>query len=45
LIISIGKIDNKSIDKRRKLNNSQVITIVIISAKYFSEIKHQPVVI
>jgi hypothetical protein len=29
------KIDNKSIDKRRKLSNSQVITTVIISAKYF----------
>lgn len=29
------KIDNKSIDKRRKLTNSQVITTVIVSAKYF----------
>jgi hypothetical protein len=28
------KIDNKSIYKRRKLSNSQVITTVIISAKY-----------
>ena len=29
------KIDNKSLDKRRKLTNSQIITIVIISSKYF----------
>ena len=29
------KIDNKSLDKRRKLTNSQMITIVIISSKYF----------
>jgi hypothetical protein len=29
------KLDNKSIDKRRKLSNSQVITTVVISAKYF----------
>ncbi len=29
------KIDNKPIDKRRKLSNSQVITTVILSAKYF----------
>lgn len=28
------KFDNKSIDKRRKLSNSQVITTVIIPAKY-----------
>ncbi|MEA5261078.1 IS982 family transposase [Arcicella aquatica] len=29
------KIDNNPIDKRRKLSNSQVITTVILSAKYF----------
>ena len=29
------KIDNKSLDKRRKLTNSQIITTVIISSKYF----------
>ena len=29
------KIDDKSLDKRRKLTNSQIITTVIISSKYF----------
>jgi Transposase DDE domain len=29
------KIDSQVIDKRRKLSNSQIMTIVIISAKYF----------
>lgn len=29
------KIDNEQIDKRRKLTNAQVITVVILSAKYF----------
>lgn len=29
------KVDNKAIDKRLKLTNSQVITTVIVSAKYF----------
>ncbi len=29
------KIDNKEPDKRRKLTNSQIITTVIVSAKYF----------
>ena len=31
------KIDDKSLDKRRKLTNSQIITTVIISSKYFYE--------
>lgn len=29
------KIDDKSLDKCRKLNNSQIITTVFISSKYF----------
>ena len=29
------KIDDKELDKRRKLTNSQVITTVILSGKYF----------
>lgn len=29
------QIDNKTLDKRRKLSNSEVITAVILSAKYF----------
>ena len=29
------KFDTKAIDKRRKLTNAQVITTVIVSAKYF----------
>lgn len=31
----LSRIDNKELDKRRKLSNSQVITTVIISGKYF----------
>lgn len=31
----LSKIDDKELDKRRKLSNSQVITTVIISGKYF----------
>ncbi|WP_394995308.1 hypothetical protein [Emticicia sp.] len=31
----LSKIDNKESDKRRKLSNSQVITTVILSGKYF----------
>lgn len=29
------KIDNQELDKRRKLTNSQIITTVVLSAKYF----------
>ena len=31
----LAKIDDKSLNKRRKLTNAQVITVVIVSAKYF----------
>ena len=34
---SLLKMDDKSLDKRRKLINSQIITTVIISSKYFYE--------
>ena len=33
------KIDNELLDKRCKLTNSQVITTVILSSKYFTKIK------
>ena len=29
------KIDDKSLDKRRKITNYQIITTVLISSKYF----------
>jgi hypothetical protein len=35
------EIDTKELDKRRKLTNSQVITTVILSAKYFYGTNHR----